>query len=168
MFSTTISNAVSGFWIRCMLAFSTFTQEIGRLESVGIQGQSSSVPSMFLWTSYHHASIPSSIKLRPFCNPLFPYQVYSALSVSYLLSSESGNCCLVAKSCLTLCHPMDCSPPGYSIHGISQARILEWVVISFSKGSSWPRDWTFISCIGRQIPYHWATREAHPVRAKNL
>ena len=102
------------------------------------------------------------------CNPLFPYQVYSALSVSYLLSSESGNCCLVAKSCLTLCHPMDCSPPGYSIHGISQARILEWVAISFSKGSSWPRDWTFISCIGRQVPYHWATREAHPVRAKNL
>ena len=59
------------------------------------------------------------------------------------------------------CDPMDCSPPGSSVHGISQARILKWVVISFSRGSSPPRDGTqvsCISCIGRQILYHWATR----------
>ena len=43
---------------------------------------------------------------------------------------------LVAQSCPTLCHPMDCSPPGSSVHGILQARILEWVAISFSRGSS--------------------------------
>ena len=43
-------------------------------------------------------------------------------------------CCLVAKSCPPLCDPMDCSPPGSSVHGISQARILEWVAISFSTG----------------------------------
>ena len=70
---------------------------------------------------------------------------------------------LVAQSCLTLCNPMDCSPPGSSVHGISQARILEWVAMPFSRGSSWPRDRTHVSCIagtGRQIPYHWATREA--------
>ena len=48
-----------------------------------------------------------------------------------------------------------------SVHGISQARTLEWVAISFSRGSSWPRDETCVSCIGRQILYHWATREAH-------
>ena len=48
----------------------------------------------------------------------------------------------VTQSCLTLCDPMDCSLPGFSIHGIFQARVLEWVAISFSKGSSWPRDWT--------------------------
>ena len=46
----------------------------------------------------------------------------------------------VAQSCLTLCDPMDCSPPGFSVHGILQARILEWVAISFSRGSSRPRD----------------------------
>ena len=46
----------------------------------------------------------------------------------------------VCQSCQTLCDPMDCSPPGSSVHGISQARILEWVAISFSRGSSWPRD----------------------------
>ena len=53
---------------------------------------------------------------------------------------------------------MYCSPPGFSVHGISQARILEWVAISYSRGSSWPRepkDGTRISCTGRQIPYHW-------------
>ena len=51
------------------------------------------------------------------------------------------------QSCLTLCNPMDCSPPGSSVHGIFQASILEWVAISFSKGSSWPRDQTCISCV---------------------
>ena len=55
---------------------------------------------------------------------------------------------------------MDCSPPGSSLHGILQARILEWVAIPFSRGPSPPRDWTRISCIGRQILYHWATSEA--------
>ena len=44
-------------------------------------------------------------------------------------------CCLVTKSCLTLVTPMDCSPPGSSVHGVFQARILEWVAISFSRGS---------------------------------
>ena len=46
---------------------------------------------------------------------------------------------LVTQSCPTLCHPMDCSPPGSSVHGIFQARILEWVDIPFSRGSSQPR-----------------------------
>ena len=64
--------------------------------------------------------------------------------------------CMRAKlpqSCPTLCDPMDCNPPVSSDHGILQARILEWVVMPSSKGSSWPRDWTHIShvsCIGRQ------------------
>ena len=57
-------------------------------------------------------------------------------------------------------NPMDCSPPGSSVHGISQERILAWVAISFSRGFFWPRDQTHISCIGRQILYHWASREA--------
>ena len=53
----------------------------------------------------------------------------------------------------TLCEPMDCNPPGSSLHEISQARILEWVVNPFSKGSSQPRDQTCVFCIGRRIPY---------------
>ena len=51
-------------------------------------------------------------------------------------------CCLVTQSCPTLCDPMDYSMPDSSVLGIFQARILEWVAISFSRGSSWPRDWT--------------------------
>ena len=49
------------------------------------------------------------------------------------------------------CNPRDCSPLGSSVHGTSQARILEWVTISFSRGSSFPRDQTWVSCIGRWI-----------------
>ena len=57
------------------------------------------------------------------------------------------------QSCPTLCDPRDHSLPGSSVHGISQARILEWVAIPFFRGSSRPRDWTCISCIGRQALY---------------
>ena len=65
----------------------------------------------------------------------------------------------VAQSCQTLCDPMDCSLPSSSVHGILQARILEWVAISFSRRSSWPRDWTRVSCIeGRNFTV-WAARE---------
>ena len=61
---------------------------------------------------------------------------------------QAGSLCAKSfQSCLTLCHPMDCSPPGSSIHGILQARRLEWVAITFSRGSSQPRDWSLVSCI---------------------
>ena len=60
----------------------------------------------------------------------------------------------------TFCDPLDCSPPGSSVHGILQARILEWVAISSSRGPSWPRGRTHISCTGRGILCHRATWEA--------
>ena len=66
----------------------------------------------------------------------------------------------VTQLCLTLFNPMDYSLPGSSVHGMFQARVLEWVAISFSRRSSWPRDWTLVSCIvGRHFTI-WATREA--------
>ena len=65
----------------------------------------------------------------------------------------------VAQSCLTLCDPVDCSLPGSSAHGILHARILEWVAISFSRGSSRPKDWTCISCIADGFFTVWATKE---------
>ena len=61
---------------------------------------------------------------------------------------------LVAQSCLTLCDPTDCSPPGSFVHGILQARTLEWVAIPFSRGSSQRRDQTQVSCIGRLFLHH--------------
>ena len=66
---------------------------------------------------------------------------------------------LVAQSCLTLCDPMDYSPPGSSVHGIFQARVLEWVAIFFSRGSSQPRDRTWVSHIVSRRFTDWATRE---------
>ena len=62
-----------------------------------------------------------------------------------LLACESES--EVSQSCLTLCNPIDCSPPDSSVHGILQARILQWVAISFSRGSSRPRDRTRVSHI---------------------
>ena len=86
-------------------------------------------------------------------------------------SAHSGICvclcvyvcvCMCTQSCPTLYDPMDCNPPGSSVHGIFQARIPEWVAISFSRRSSWFRNRTrvsCVSCIGRQILYHWTTWE---------
>ena len=78
--------------------------------------------------------------------------------------------CSVTKSCPKICDRMDHSLPGSSVYGILQARILEWVVTSCSRGSSQPRDGTHVSCIGRQILCHWATREVSPAltRCKNI
>ena len=61
----------------------------------------------------------------------------------------------VTRSCPTLCDPMD-----YTVHGILQARILEWVAFPFSRGSSQPRDWTRVSCIAGRFFTNWAMREA--------
>ena len=74
---------------------------------------------------------------------------------SSFFDSFFANCaCMSAKSlqsCLTLCDSMDCSPPGSFVHGIFQARILEWVSIPFSKGFSQSRDQTQVSCIGGRL-----------------
>ena len=66
----------------------------------------------------------------------------------------------VVQSCLTFCDTMDCSLSGFSIHGIFQARVLKWVAISFSSGSSWPRDQTRVSCMAGRRFTLWAAREA--------
>ena len=66
----------------------------------------------------------------------------------------------VAQSCPTLCDPVDCNLLDFSVRGILQARILEWIAISFSRGSSWPRDRTQVSRIGGRRFNLWATREA--------
>ena len=74
-----------------------------------------------------------------------------------------SHCCLVTQLCLTLCDTMDCSLPGSSIHGDFQARIQEWVAISFSKGSPRSRDQTLVSCKSpsfQEILYHGTTWKA--------
>ena len=63
---------------------------------------------------------------------------------------------MCAQSCPALCNPMCCSPPGSSVPGVFQARVLEWVAVSLSRESSRPRDQTWVSCIGRRILYRWS------------
>ena len=85
-----------------------------------------------------------------------------SISCTFFSSGQNiRHACMCAKSlqlCLTLCSPLDCSPPGSSVHGILQARILEWVAMPSSRGSSRPRDRTCVSDVsstGRQVLYHW-------------
>ena len=73
----------------------------------------------------------------------------------------------VAQLCLTLRNPMDCSPPGSSVHGILQTRILEWVAIPFSRGSSHPKDRNWVPCIAGGFLTIWATREDWNIRPKS-
>ena len=82
---------------------------------------------------------------------------------SFVLFRPSMDCtvhsvCVLAQSCPSLWDSMDCNPPGYSVHGVLQARILKCVAISSSRGFSRSRDWTRNSCIGRQILYHRSTQ----------
>ena len=90
-----------------------------------------------------------------------PPTAWHILYFTELISdSEFTGIGLVAKLCPTLVTPWDCNTPGSSVHGIIQARILEWVAIPFSRGSSWPRDRTHVSCITGQYFTEWTTREA--------
>ena len=102
-------------------------------------------------------SYPPSYSSAPSWGP----QINSSLES--LLESESE----VSQSCLTLCNHMDCSLRCSSVHGIFQARVLEWVAISFSRGYFGPRDWTQVSHIAGRSFTIWATREV-PVFAFKL
>ena len=97
--------------------------------------------------------LPTWTEVKFCCSNLLSLEVFIACACMH---AE------LLQLCSTLCDPMNSSPLGSSVHGISQARILEWVTITFSRGSSWPRDQTCVkcvSCIARQILYHYTTWE---------
>ena len=71
------------------------------------------------------------------------------VDICHLFCLKQRLCAKSLQSCSILYNPMDCSPPGSSVHGILQAKTVEWVAIPSSRGSSWPRDWTRVSCICR-------------------
>ena len=92
----------------------------------------------------------------------FMSRVFSRTTIQ---DGYSSNFYIVCKkvnllSCVRLCDPMDCSPPVFSIHGIFQAWVLQWVAISFCRGSSRPRNWTRVSHIAGRRFTIWATRES--------
>ena len=126
----------SSLWPCCQLQSTSLASwEVWEWKQAGKQGivlpsRTSRTPRLIVCTSW-------SQKLKSSC--LF----------SFLCAQ-----CSVAQLCPTLRNPMDCSPPGSSVHGVSQERILEWIAISFSMRSSQPRDRTCVSCTWRQILYH--------------
>ena len=106
---------------------------------------------------------PTSLRSPALASRFFTTSAtWEALFCSWVLS---------CFSCVQLCNPMNHGLPGTSVHGILQARILEWVAISFFRISSWPRDQTlvsYVSCFGKQILYHCTTWEAYTsIKKKN-
>ena len=96
------------------------------------------------------------------CHKFFLCLKYLLSYLVFLVNPHACECS-VAQLCPILWNSMDYHPPGSSVHGIFQTRILEHVAISYYRGSPWPRDWNRVSCvfcIGRWILYHWATGEA--------
>ena len=90
----------------------------------------------------------------------FHFEMQLISGWGFIKNIRNGKVKVKLLSRVWLCDPMDYSLTGFSIHGIFQARVLEWVVISFSRGSSWPRDWTQVSHIAGRCFTLWATREA--------
>ena len=103
---------------------------------------------------YHCITMPKSIL------PLMDTWIISSVWQLHIMQPWIVCESEVVQSCPTLCDPVDCSLRGSSVHGILQARILKWVAISFSRGSSWPREGTWVSRIGGRCFNLWATREA--------
>ena len=98
---------------------------------------------MRFWEKYHRIKYHSHDILSAWFIMVDVVLAHLDEVVIFQVKSESE----VAQLCPTLCDPVDCSPPGSSVHGILQARVLEWVAISFSRGSFQPRDWTQVSRI---------------------
>ena len=94
---------------------------------------------------------------KSICFNIFQMHCSSEQDLKNIRVAFSDVCVLVAQSCLALCDPTNCSLLGFSVHGILQARILEWVAIPFSGGSSQPRDRILVSCITGRFFTVWAT-----------
>ena len=106
--------------------------------------------SSFPWSHFNHCVYNCNSLLFSSPNLLTAailLSIYIYLCIYVHIHNSFCCCCSVGMSCPTLCNPMDCSPLGSSVHGISQARILEWVAMPFSRGFSWPRDQTRVSCL---------------------
>ena len=116
-----------------------------------------SISSFFLELFLHSSPVayypPTNLRSSSFMSYHFAFSYCSIYNIyiKYIFSEVK-----VAQSCLTLCNPMD-----YTVHGILQARILEWVVLPFSRGSSQPRNQARVSCIASRFFTNWAIREAN-------
>ena len=127
------------------------------------QGQASLKAGLFNIEELRLKSISINYITYPWIPLQFQRKGLSSFCYCFLPTAS----CVHAQSRQTFCDPMDCSLASSSVHGMDQARILEWIGISFSRGSSWPRDWTHVPvspALAGWILYHSTTWEAiHPV-----
>ena len=146
-----------------------WTEEADRLQSMGLQSTGHDLATEHRWSQLVSARFWFSWHISPWKIPAWalfqvgkPVNFASVISGPPILDNAAVSWLLTVVWSLspTLCDPMDCRLPGSSVHGILQARMLEWVAISFSRGSSWSKVQTCISYIGRRMLYHWETREA--------
>ena len=109
------------------------------------------------WWVWQHFSSPAHWSIQPWRFQLHILRKEYPVNQMHfvILMVLTLYVCWIAYSCPPLCDPLDCSPPASSVHGISQARMLEWVAIPSSRRSAWPRDWTQVSCIIGRIFTHW-------------
>ena len=112
-------------------------------------GAEEKVAAVIVWPNSGNLKKPERIRFH-----------VASLDTVYDPHMESLAVVSVAQSCLTLCDPTGCSPPGSCVYGILQARILEWVDIAFSRGSSRPKNWTQVSCIAGKFFTIRATRKS--------
>ena len=131
-------------------------------ESLGFQGDQTKSSPKEIDPKYSLVGPKLKLKLQ-YLSHQFPFSGGNPYCQTLIYLSRHMLCtraCSVTQLCLTFCYPMDCNLPGSSVHGIFQARILAQVAISYSRGSSRPRDRThisWVSCISRQILFYWAT-----------
>ena len=135
-----------------------------------------------VWCAAIHEVAKSRTRLSDWTELMFIYVcvfVYVYPHIFFVYSSMNDHIgyfrilkeseCDIAQSCLTLCETMDCSLRGFSVHGVFQAWVLEWIAISFSRGSSRLRDQTQVSCIAGRYLTLWATRESpEPIQLSSI
>ena len=157
----TISDKAHHLWSTLVLLRPEFAQGTG--EAPNLKGATS--PAQ--WSATSNCTEFTALRSGSLLPPWFPtlsvssVDPWSSFSPGHGLSLPTVKVkVLVTQLCPTLSGPMDCSPPGSSVHGILQARILEWIAISFSRGSSWLRDLIHVSCTAGWFFTVWATRAA--------
>ena len=151
------SSAVHETWLMSIIRLESLLLKLSHREAMWLaqvtqllNGWAMMGNSLFALNSKCWASSLLYIRIRIILllPPLFPPSSLFFVSVLHFL------CVYIrAQLCLSLCNHMGYSPPGSSVHGISQTRILEWLAVSFSRRSSWPRDWTQVSCIAGSLLY---------------
>ena len=119
--------------------------------------------SVFYWLYYLHLNYMKILHIIRLTNvqrkKIIIWLSWFKTKNIFFNSNSACVCVLVAQLCPSLYHPMDCSPPSCSVHGIVQARILVWVAMSFSRRFSQSRDWIQVSCIEGRFFTIWVTRE---------